>query len=161
MSRPTCSSDCTLYNNTCYCRCPTGTSAANEDPTKCIADSPTCAVYAVNAGAPGSLIDDQTFTMTCIKVRQDLEDGLCAPGFTEWQSGSCYINCPSGLIENGLSCLKRPLQRSYKTPECDNGFFYLNGSDCVISLNSIFFALVIAVLFYFVYVQLFSSDIHK
>ena len=149
MSKPICQLGCTFVDAVCYCRCPTGSSPANEDPTKCVADSPTCAVYAVNAGSPGALVDDPTFTLTCTKIRQVPVLGACASGFTEWQSGSCYINCPSGLIENGRSCLKRPLQRTFSTPTCDSSLYYYTGADCLLSINGIVWILFcFALLFY-------------
>ena len=149
MSVPVCQQGCTFFSSVCYCRCPSGTSPANEDPTKCVPDAPTCAVYAVNAGSPGALSDDLIFTLSCTKIRQSPVDGACPSGFTEWQSGSCYINCPSGLIENGLSCLKRPVQRNYRNPVCDNSLYYFNGSDCVMSTSGLLFMIfLIATLLY-------------
>jgi hypothetical protein len=158
MSRPICQRGCTMFDNVCYCRCPTGSSPANEDGTKCVPDVPTCAAYAVNAGPSGPyLADDPIFTLSCTKVRRAPESGLCPSGFTEWQSGSCYVNCPSGLIENGLSCLKRPLQRSYMSPHCDSGLYYFNGSDCILSSAGLLFFILFLILLWYVGTKIFLA----
>jgi len=158
MSRPVCQHGCVMFDNVCYCRCPSGSSPANEDPTKCVPDFPTCSEYAVSAGfSSGALVSDPTFTLSCIKVRRPVEQsGLCLSGYTEWQSGSCYVNCPSGLVENGLTCLKRPLQRSYKYPTCENSLYYFSGTDCYLSFNGVLFGIIIFVVVWYVCIRILS-----
>lgn len=148
-TRPKCQPGCTLFQSTCYCDCPLNSVPANEDPTKCVDSLNTCQMYATSIGQPTSLISDPTFSLSCIKVGRPPEiGGLCATGFTAWQSGTCYINCPPGLIENGLTCLKRPLVRAYEVPTCGDIIWSFDGTGC--SLNYVFVVLAI-IAFFFLY----------
>lgn len=143
--KPSCPPGNTLYQDLCYGACPDNTLPANEDPTKCVSTT-TCASY-----APQALSNDNVFDLVCNKIPVAEVSGACPQGFTAWQSGSCYINCPGGLLENGLSCLKRPIQRVFATPTCANFVYWYDGSACTINPLSVFFIFLFCVAIYWAY----------
>jgi len=134
--RPTCPDGCELLQTYCYCGCPENTLPANEDRTRCV-PTQTCSSY-----APGDLIADNTFDLLCNKVGTP-KDTECDPNFTEWQAGLCFINCPVGLLENGLTCLKRSIPRPFQSPDCANVLMWYDGSSCAYNPLSIFILLAI------------------
>jgi hypothetical protein len=140
--KPSCPIGNTLYQDLCYGACPVNTLPANEDPTKCVSTT-TCASY-----APQALSNDNVFDLVCNKIPVAEVSGACPAGFTAWQTGSCYINCPGGLLENGLSCLKRPIQRTFTSPVCTNTLFWYDGSNCSVNPLSIFFIFLIGIAIY-------------
>lgn len=156
MSVPRCPSGCQLLQATCYCQCPLNSEPANEDPTKCV-DIKPCSVYVIEADPqtpyPGALISDPTFSLTCTKrgyavpMSSALGAPQCATNFTQWQTGTCYINCPPGLLENGLSCLKRPLARPYQAPVCP-WYYTFDGTTCSINYMYAIFVFILLAIFY-------------
>jgi len=136
-----------LYQNTCYGPCPLYMEPANEDPSKCAA-SATCPTFCNNCD---SLMNDNVFSLVCNKIGQAKEI-TCPEGFTEWQTGTCFINCPSGLMENGLTCLKRPINRQFVLPGCSMFYLY-TGTECTLNPIVLFFVVCLAAAFlYFAFV---------
>lgn len=138
---PTCPIGSQLYQGLCYGRCPLNTAPANEDPTKCVS-SATCSSYVPSA--PYALMSDAVFDLVCNKIPAEEVSGACPVGYTAWQTGSCFVNCPGSLLENGLTCLKKPVQRPYTSPEC-SAMYYFNGQSCTLSMNAYFLIFVIFV----------------
>ena len=136
-----CPSGFLLYQGTCYGACPINTAPANEDPTKCVSQA-TCASLA----PAGTLINDNVFDLVCNKIGT-AKVGTCAAGYTEWQTGTCYINCPSGLLENGLTCLKRPIARQFQNPACDTLLYWYSGTSCTFNPLAILFIVCIIAAF--------------
>jgi hypothetical protein len=138
-----CRSGYTLQENSCWAPCPNGTSPAKEDYTKCVLD--------VSCGF--GMTQDPVFDLQCNKVGFP-KDVSCSVNYYEWRSSQCFINCPSEtMLENGLTCIKKSLNRSNENPTC--AFLCLVwGSDCV--LNPLSFFLVF-VLFTFVVYKLFYT----
>ena len=111
----------TLIRNICYEDCPSGYDAAEEDPSICVRNAISCA----DAGFTSDLVNPSTI---CVKTPVPAVDGLCATNYTQWVSGQCYINCPPIFQENGLSCLKRSIQRYSILPTCSFFFTFENGA---------------------------------
>lgn len=131
---PTCMPPNILYQGLCYASCPSNTEPANEDITKCVTTA-TCSSFVPSA--PQSLVNDTVFDLVCNKIPVQETMGSCPTGFTAWQTGMCYVNCPAGLLENGLTCLKRPIQRPYTLPMCNN-LYSFDGQSCTINYAAIF-----------------------
>jgi len=88
------------------------------------------------------LVDDPLFSTVCNKLGHPI-NGVCPTNYMQWQSGMCFINCPAPLLENGISCLKKTLERSIVQPHCASSFFWFNGYECVFNP----FSLLLLVLF--------------
>ena len=152
--QPVCKAGCSMYAGTCLCACPANTEPASEDPTRCVPNM-TCETYAAAAAlqlgiSPSQYLlnTDPTFGMLCIKTAQT-KDVTCPTGFSEWQSGYCYLNCPAPLQESGVYCVKKSITREATDPTCDSWFYSYNGTSC--SLNPLFLAglAVLLVVIYF------------
>ena len=135
----------------CYSDCPDYTEPANEDQSKCV-PSETCASAVSNLWVSGfiPLINDAIFSMVCNKVSFTKPSGGCPTGYTEWRDEQCYVNCPPGMIENGLTCLRKPISRQSTMPICSNIFLWYSGNECSINIYSgmgIFFILLIFLIY--------------
>ena len=115
-----CPYNCQLIDSLCYCECPEYTVPANEDPSKCVPSEPCEATVSSSAYTSIPLTTDLVFSLTCNKVGFP-KSGSCANNYTEWRAGYCYINCPPGMLESGLTCIRRTLQRPYVEPSTDLG----------------------------------------
>lgn len=138
--QPTCRPSCTFAMGTCYCQCPPNSEPAAEDISRCVPTVMSCEDYAAAAAArlqitptESLLTSDVTFTLNCNKTPIAKSGSTCATGFTEWQAGTCYLNCPSGLTEGGLFCIKRTLTRSAEEPSCNSWFYWHDGTGCSVN----------------------------
>ena len=147
-----CPSGSVLIQGLCYFDCPASSLPATEDFTKCVSTVP-CGSE-VQEVPEGSLAQDPIFSTVCTKVPvpTDVETGTCPEGYTQWQTGLCFVNCPSSLQENGLSCLKMPVLRTYTEPDCPLGpLFVYRHFECVptATLYAIVIILVLLIVFLF------------
>ena len=117
--------------STCYSNCPAGMVEASEDMTQCIPAGPTCSSYSATISDNFYVLaQDPVFSIVCNKAGL-IKNISCPAGTTEWRSGYCYIDCPVGMVENGLSCLRRTIRRLEVNPECKNWLFWFDGTSCV------------------------------
>lgn len=117
-----CPSGYTLENGKCYTLCPNGTESSTMYPDYCIS----------TVACQNGTIQDTT-GLACTKVAPTGiidKNTNCPTGYTEWTTGSCYINCNSYFLENGPDCRKRLLFRRTTEPYCDNYFQYVLGNNC-------------------------------
>ena len=151
MERPSCPNNYTLIQNLCYSNCPQYTAPANEDPSRCVPEE-TCASTVSNLWSSGQipLENDTVFSMVCNKISFTMPSGGCPTGYTEWRDAQCFVNCPPGMIENGLTCLRKPLARQFTSPTCSNAFLHFNGSECAVSMYAalLFFTVIAVFLIY-------------
>lgn len=149
MQAPACGPNCILYQSLCYCECPSYTTPANEDPTKCV-PSEACASLVQNQLWSGQvpLADDSVYSLVCNKIGFQKVDA-CPEDYTEWRTNMCYVNCPPGTIENALTCLRKPISRPFEAPQCSNLFLWFDGSTC--SMNYFTITFVVLALIFVVY----------
>jgi hypothetical protein len=122
---------------------------ALEDPTRCLPEGPECFSYSsVISGNSYILSQDPTFSIVCNKVGIP-KTVSCPQGTTEWRAGSCYLDCPPNMVENGLSCLWRTTGRIQSTPSCKNWLFWFDGTTCV--PNPFSFLLIVSTFAVFLY----------
>lgn len=125
-----------LNTGVCVSLCPPLYTQSTEDATECVSFF-TCPTGF--SAAPGSNVQCNKPAPLVIT-----EDETCAEGYQEWQRNLCYVDCPSPLTENGLSCFKPTLTRdsssSFQLKTCGI-FSVLNGTEC--KLTSIGIALFI------------------
>lgn len=113
----------------CVSACPSGYTQSTETIYECVSTLP-CPVDFIVVG------DSNT---ECTKPAPTiiLQNESCAEGFDEWEANKCYKSCPSGFVDNGLSCLKHTLTRDAVTltKECSNIFYYspYEGAPCTFS----------------------------
>jgi len=105
-------------------------SQANEDPTRCVADSPVSSTCVYWSNGEYRLTQDPNFSIVCNKTAVT-KSVSCPSGTTEWRTGYCYLDCPPNMVENGLSCLRRTAARLEVSPSCKNWLFWFDGTACV------------------------------
>jgi hypothetical protein len=148
---PICPVGYVFIESLCYGDCPYYTIPANEDPTKCV-PAETCA-NAVDTLVSGvsPLQNDDVYSLVCNKIGFP-KDILCPYDYTEWRTGVCFINCPPGMIENGLTCLRKPIDRTSLSPSCQYNYLYFyNGRECILDPLSVLFTIFLILLVVYIF----------
>lgn len=155
--QPVCNPGCTMSLGSCLCSCPANTEPATEDPTRCVPTT-TCETYAAAVAAQlgislsGALLTtDSAFSLLCMKTAQ-VKILTCPTGFSEWQTGFCYLNCPAPLQESGVFCVKKSVARAVDDPVCNSWIYSYNGTSCALSS----FFVIGCILLFFVFYLLVS-----
>lgn len=101
----------TFVGGICYGACPAGMQANVTYADTCVQ----------NTACPTGTIEDTT-GLACTKTSPTgIQDKTtsCATGYTEWSTGKCYINCPTGLFfENGTECRRKTAPRPAAIAKC-------------------------------------------
>jgi len=115
--------------------CPKG-SVPSEDNSRCTS-TVECSTFTIG---DFELSQDESYKSVCKKIAIQKEAfGLdCPEGTVEYLPGLCFARCPTGLVENGLSCLKRSIRRPMLRM-CRSLLTWYDGENCVPNPLSILF----------------------
>jgi hypothetical protein len=123
----TCATGLKYLADQCYAKCPAQMIPLTTDETQCVS-SVTCPPFITTA----DVVDSSLCNKVVFEV--DPVTKLCTnSSYTQWNAGQCVAPCPPGFIENGLSCLKKTLDRHYSAPYCSNFLYAYEGGACRIS----------------------------
>jgi len=113
----------------CASACPSGYVQSTEDVYECVSSIACPVGFTAVTGNNTQCRKPAPLTIT--------QGQSCGVGYDEWEQNKCYVSCPAGFTDNGLSCIKNSFTRDAHplAEQCNTIFQYAayEGAACTFS----------------------------